>query len=149
MDIYSFYTGMCFNAYEFLGAHKENKGYVFRVFAPNAAKISVMGDFNSFTETEMYKIYDGNFYEICVPNAEQDMKYFYRIYNDKGEYTDHGDIYGCGMKLRPGFKSVLRDLSEYKFKDDKWMNSRTDCKNKPLNIYEVHLGSWHRKKDDS
>ena len=53
------------------------------------------------------------------------------------------------MELRPDHKSIIRDLSEYRFTDKKWIQSRTDCKNSPLNIYEIHLGSWRKKEDDS
>lgn len=149
MDLYGFYTGNIFNAYEYLGAHKENKGYVFRVFAPNAKSVSLMCDFNNWQEWDMKKINDGNFFELHVENACEGMKYLHRIYNKNGGYTDHCDIYGFGMELRPDYKSVVRDLSSYRFKDTKWLNAQTTCKNKPLNIYEVHIGSWCRKDDNS
>lgn len=149
MDLYGFYTGNIFNAYEYLGAHKENKGYVFRVFAPNAKSVSLMGDFNNWQEWDMKKINDGNFFGLHVENAREGMKYLHRIYNRNGGYTDHCDIYGFGMELRPDYKSVVRDLSSYRFKDTKWLNARTTCNNKPLNIYEVHIGSWCRKDDNS
>lgn len=149
MDLYGFYTGMNFNAYEYLGAHKQDGGFVFRVFAPSAQKISLLGDFNEWTEAEMNRVNDGNFFELFIPVAKTGMKYLYRIYHQYGGYTDHCDIYGYGMELRPYFKSIVTDLSEYKFNDKKWMRSRTDCKDKPLNIYELHLGSWKRKEDNS
>ena len=149
MDLYGFYTGTNFNAYEYLGAHRQNGGFVFRIFAPYAQMISLLGDFNEWKETGMNRVNDGNFFELFVPNAKTGMKYLYRIYPKYGGYTDHCDIYGYGMELRPNFKSVVTDLSEYKFNDKKWMRSRTDCKDKPLNIYELHLGSWRRKEDNS
>ncbi len=145
MDMYGFYTGKIFNAHEYLGAHLENGGCVFRVFAPGADRIEVTGDFGTY---EMNKIYDGNFYEAHVDGANRGMKYMYRIYSGGG-YTDHCDIYGYGMELRPGSGSIICDLSEYRFSDDKWMRSRSDCRRRALNIYELHLGSWKRKADGS
>lgn len=149
MDLYSFYTGTAFDAYEYLGAHKLDGGYIFRVFAPNAQKVSLLGDFNGWQEWDMNRINDGNFFELYVAGAANEMKYLHRIYHRSGGFTDHCDIYGFGMELRPGYQSVLRDLSAYQFNDKKWLHNRTDCRNKPLNIYEVHMGSWCRKEDNS
>ncbi|MBE5962624.1 MAG: glycogen-branching enzyme, partial [Lachnospiraceae bacterium] len=80
MDFYGFYTGTEFEAYQFLGAHITPDGVVFRTFAPNAAGISLIGDFNEWNGTQMYKIHDGNFWECKVSNAAQGMIYKYRIY---------------------------------------------------------------------
>ncbi len=148
MDMYGFYTGRIFDAYEYLGCHVSEKGSVFRVFAPAALKISVIGDFNNWTETEMCKIYDGNFWQCEISGAAEGMKYKYRIYRQNGEFLDHCDPYGFGMELRPENASVIRRLSAYQFHDDKWLRSRTDCKDKPLNIYELHMGSWKTNKED-
>lgn len=61
---------------------------------------------------------------------------------------DHCDPYGFGMELRPNWASIVRDLKKYKFRDNNWMKNRTDCKSQPLNIYEVHLGSWKMHEND-
>ncbi len=148
MDMYGFYTGRIFDAYEYLGCHVTEKGSVFRVFAPAALKVSVIGDFNNWTETEMDKIYDGNFWESEVPGAAEGMRYKYRIYRQDGKFIDHCDPYGFGMELRPENASVIRSLSAYQFHDDKWLRSRTDGKDKPVNIYELHRGSWKTNKED-
>lgn len=149
MDFYSFYTGQVFDAYEYLGAHRAGSGWIFRVFAPNAARVTLLGEFTDWIEYEMNRVNDGNFFEVYVDHGNDGEKYFHRIYHRSGGYTDHCDIYGFGMELRPEFKSALRDLSAYKFNDDKWIASRSDCRDKPLNIYEMHLGSWCRKEDGS
>ena len=146
MDMYGFYTGKIFDAYEYLGCHCIRSGSVFRVFAPSAEKISVIGDFNNWSETPMNKIYDGNFWECEIIGATENMRYKYRIYRKDGRYIDHCDPYGYGMELRPNTASVIRDISSYRFSDDKWMSKRTDCKNKPLNIYELHADSWRMNK---
>ena len=144
MDMYGFYTGKIFNAYEYLGCHLITDGSVFRTFAPAATKISVVGDFNNWSETPMDKIYDNNFWECTIKGAKEGMRYKYRIYKADGTYLDHCDPYGFGAELRPQTASIIRDLSAYRFADGKWMKSRSDCKDKPLNIYEIHLGSWRK-----
>lgn len=145
MDMYGFYTGRCFDAYEYLGCHVEEKGACFRTFAPAAVKVSVIGEFNQWQDTPMEKIYDGNFWECRIPGAKPGMLYKYRIYRRDGRVLDHCDPYGFGMELRPNSASVIRNLREYAFQDTEWMKKRTDCKNGPLNIYEVHAGSWKKK----
>ena len=94
MDYYGFYTGKEFSAYEYLGAHRLENGTVFRTFAPNAVRISVIGEFNDWGETPMDKVYDGNFWECTVPGAKAGMMYKYRIYRRDGSFIDHCDPYG-------------------------------------------------------
>ncbi len=147
MDIYGFYKGELFNAYEYLGAHLESKGTMFRTYAPNASKVSVIGDFSDWEDIPMEQIVDGNFYELFCPEALEGMRYKYRIYNKKGDFIDHCDPYGYSSELRPGTCSVIRSL-DYRFHDSRWMNKRTDCMDKPLNIYEVHLGSWKKPESE-
>ena len=151
MDFYGFYTGKVFDAYEFLGAHLEKNGTVFRTFAPGASKIALIGEFNGWQECMMHKTHDGNFWECFVENAGEGMMYKYRIYDRLGNAVDHCDPYGFGMELRPNCASLIRDLNAYSFQDAKWMESRSDCKSSPLNIYEVHMGSFRKpssKTDD-
>lgn len=147
MDMYGFYTGKIFDAYEYLGCHWNEKITTFRVFAPAAEKISVIGDFNDWIETPMQKVYDGNFWECQLEGIQPGMRYKYRIYRKDGGCIDHCDPYGYGMEFRPGSASIVRDLGAYKFHDNRWMRTRTDCKDKPLNIYEFHVGSWRTRKD--
>ena len=97
----------------------------------------------------MYRLEDNKFFECRVSNLRSGMLYKYRIYSNDGQCVDHCDPYGFGMELRPNTASIIRDLNEYTFNDEEWINSRNDCKEKPLNIYEVHLGSWRKKEDNS
>ena len=145
MDIYGFYKGECFDAYEYLGAHITTAGTVFRTYAPNASSVALVGDFNGWKDQPMERVADGRFYELLCPEAKAGMRYKYRIYDKNGNFIDHCDPYGFGSELRPGTCSVVRSLN-YTFRDEKWLIRRTDCQDKPLNIYEVHLGSW--KKPD-
>ena len=125
MDYYNFYTGQEFEAYTYLGAHiKEQGDVVFRTFAPNALRISVIGDFNHWQETPMKKIYDGNFWECHIDNALQGMKYKYRIYDRNGNFLDHCDPYGFYADLRPEASSIIYGLSNYRFSDKKYLNRR-------------------------
>ncbi len=149
MDFYGFYTGRILDAYEYLGCHLTTGGAVFRTYAPAAEKISVIGSFNNWTEIPMKKVYDGNFWECEIPDVQEGMQYKYRIYRRDGFYIDHADPYGFGMELRPKSASIAYSLNSYNWNDSKWMKKRTDCKKKPLNIYEVHLGSWRKKSDNS
>ena len=148
MDFYGFYTGTVFDAHQYLGGHLTPEGAVFRTFAPSAEKISLIGEFSGWEELPMAKVYDGNFWELTVPGARAGMMYKYRIYRKDGSWLDHCDPYGVSMELRPKNASILRDLDEYTFSDHKWMARRTDCREGPLNIYEVHLGSWQKNPDD-
>lgn len=145
MDIYGFYKGEVFDAYEYLGAHLTSGGTLFRTYAPNADSVSLIGDFSGWEDIPMNQTADGRFYELLCPKAKNGMRYKYRIYNKSGGFIDHCDPYGFSAELRPGTCSVIRSLS-YTFHDNKWMSRRTDCHDKPMNIYEIHLGSW--KKPD-
>ena len=149
MDMYGFYTGKVFDAYKYMGAHIEEDGVTFRTYAPNALKVELVGDFNNWEGMEMKRIEDEKFFECKVPNLKPGMLYKYRIYSKNEEYIEHCDPYGFGMELRPNTSSIIRDLNEYEFDDDEWIKNRTDCKDKPLNIYEVHLGSWKKKEDNT
>ena len=148
MDIFRFYRGDEFEAYEYFGAHITDNGTIFRTYAPNALKVSVIGDFSEWEELPMERTEDGRFYELSVPGADEGMRYKYRIYGKDGTFIDHCDPYGFGMELRPGTCSVIRRLDKYTFTDKKWLDERTDFRDKPMNIYEVHLGSWRKKDND-
>ena len=154
MDFYGFYTGKIFDAYKYLGAHisrgKNGKveEVVFRTFAPSASRISVIGEFNGWTETPMEKVHDGNFWEMISKEAKPGMMYKYRIYDRAGNCIDHCDPYGYGMELRPNTASIIRDMDAYKFHDGKWMKKRSDHSDLPLNVYELHFGSFRKPSEE-
>lgn len=147
MDTYAFYTGQMFTAYHWLGAHLTERGAVFRVFAPNAAGVGVIGDFNHWTETKMERVLDGNFYECTVPNAKDGMRYKLRIHEQSGRFLDRSDPFGFAAEPRPQTSSIIASQNLFLFSDGKWMRSRSVRKDKPLNIYELHLGSWRNGMD--
>ncbi|MCM1368634.1 MAG: 1,4-alpha-glucan branching protein GlgB [Roseburia sp.] len=139
--------GKCFDAYKYLGAHFQNGVTTFRVFAPNAMKISVIGDFNEWQETPLERVYDDNFYECAINNTRLGMRYKYRIYGKDGTVLDRADPYGFGSEMRPNNCSIIRDLNAYRFTDGNWRKRKKSFYNRPINIYEVHLGSWKKPKD--
>lgn len=160
MDFYGFYTGKIFDAYKYLGAHvirntasgskgKDREAQVtFRTFAPSASRVSVIGEFNGWTDTPMEKVHDGNFWELTSKDAKPGMMYKYRIYDRAGNFIDHCDPYGYGMELRPNTASIIRDPDTYRFRDEKWMKKRTDHREQPLNIYELHFGSFKKPAEE-
>lgn len=149
MDFHGFYTGKIFNAYQYLGAHITDSGVVFRTFAPGAQKVSLIGECSQWREYEMNRVYDGSFWECYVDGASAGSMYKYRIYEKSGSCVDHCDPYGFGMELRPNSASIVRDLNSYQFHDSAWMLSRSDCKNRPLNIYELHFGSFRKPSESA
>lgn len=148
MDMYSFYTGKNLDAHEYLGCHYTEEQTTFRTFAPAAKKVSVIGEFNNWTETPMNQVHNGQFWECIIPDLKPGMMYKYRIYRPDGQFIDHCDPYGLGMELRPGNASKIVDRHNYEYHDADWMVKRTNCKEKPLNIYELHLGSWKTNPDN-
>ncbi len=148
MDFYYFYAGKEFEAYNWLGAHPDHHGTTFRTYAPNARNIYVTGDFNNWQKTPMNRVYDGKFFEVRVGNAKPMDLYKYQIEQADGRIVDHCDPYGFSAELRPGWASRIVDLTKYHWHDDKWMRNATTHKDKPMNIYEMHMGSW-KKKDDT
>lgn len=144
MNLYEFYTGKEFESYKELGAHWEGNELVFRTFAPGASSVALIAECGGWQDIPMHKVYDGNFYECRISNGYEGMMYKYRVYHAQS-FTDHCDPYGFGMELRPGTASIVRDLSQYQFTDENWMRQQSTCMNRPLNIYEVHAGSWKRK----
>ncbi len=149
MDFYGFYTGTEFQAYRYLGAHREGDQTVFRTFAPGARQIQVIGEFNGWNGTGMNRIHDGNFWECRVGGAKPGQMYKYRITGADNSCRDRCDPYGFRMELRPHSASYIQDEAVFDFGDSQWMKKRTGGKDRPLNIYEIHAGSWRRPSDRS
>ena len=146
MNINDFYSGNAFECYRFFGVHKEGNGFVFRTYAPNAKNVAVFGSFNGWNEENMHK--DGGVWTFYTENASFGDMYKFVIYSGDGLRREHCDPFGFGMELRPDFASYITDLDKYTFTDTTWMSKRTKNYNQPMNIYEVHLGSWKNKKNN-
>jgi len=147
MNLDDFYLGKAFDAYEYFGAHKENNGIIFRTYAPNAKKIFVTGEFNNWRLDEMQQQYQSGIYIAYIENAKIGQMYKYVVQTNTGRTVYHCDPYGFGMQLRPDNASYIVDLLEYTFHDSNWLKRRTKCFDSPLNIYEVHLGSWLKNQN--
>lgn len=142
MNLHDFYIGKSFDAYKYFGANFEENKVVFRVYAPNAKNVCIIGDFNNWTEENMIKDGTGGIFYFYSEKAKEGMMYKYRIYKSDGTVLDHADPYAKGAELRPNNASIIRDINNFKFTDDKWLCKRDKNYNLPMNIYEVHLGSW-------
>ena len=153
-DTAAFYGGTNSEAYRYLGAHRTRRsgkdGYVFRTWAPNAAHVSVVGDFcgwNGYAHP-MEKNADG-FWECFVPSLKRYDTYKFAVTAQSGETVLKADPYAFHAETRPGTASKLYDLGGYRWGDDEWRASRAKAPldRSPLNIYEVHLGSWRRHEN--
>lgn len=143
-----FYTGHWFDTYKYFGAHKEQGGFVFRVFAPGAKGVSVIGEFNNWEEWPLFQEDRSGVYISSPVKAKYGQMYKYCIYTQDGRRVEHCDPYGFQMELRPGACSILTDLTSYRFQDEKWMKERTACYDKAMNVYELHAGSWKKKGEE-
>ena len=153
-DAAAFYGGTNSEAYRYLGAHRTRRsgkdGYVFRTWAPNAAHVSVVGDFcgwNGYAHP-MEKNVDG-FWECFVPSLKRYDTYKFAVTAQSGETVLKADPYAFHAETRPGTASKLYDLPDYCWGDGAWRAGRASAPvdRSPLNIYEVHLGSWRRREN--
>lgn len=150
MNIKDFFEGNSCDAYEYFGAHIENGGVVFRTYAPNAQSIHVIGGFNDWKDNDsslMKRIDDRGIYELFVANAKKGDLYKLRIKQVMGNVVDKSDPYAFYSELRPNTASIVEDIHHDVFKDSKWLKSRSRNFDRPMNIYELHLGSWRKPKD--
>ncbi|MBR3158249.1 MAG: 1,4-alpha-glucan branching protein GlgB [Atopobiaceae bacterium] len=140
MDFGDFYAGAEFFAHTWLGAHPDDSGVTFRTYAPKADYVNVR---TGIGDVPMGRAIDGNFWEAHVDGLGPGDPYTYLVSHDD-ETREHCDPYGYGMDLRPSHRSIVRDLS-FEWHDEGWMATRSTCYDEPLNIYELHLGSWRKR----
>lgn len=154
LPVYLFHQGNNYKAYEFMGSHKVpgTNSVVFRVWAPHATSVSVVGDFNNWDNsvTPMHKI-SGSIWEAQVDGQiETYSAYKYSIQARDGRTILKADPYGYHMETRPGTASKFYDIENcYDWKDKTWLDKRakTNVYESPINIYEVHAGSWKLNED--
>ncbi len=154
-DKYLFGKGTHYEIYEKLGAHiteaDGRKGVYFAVWAPNAAGICVVGDFNNWCgdNYEMRRYDDSGIFELFTENAHEGSLYKYLIYTKDGRMLYKADPYATYSQRRPDNASIVYDINRYQWNDGQWLaeEEKAAPTKKPMAIYEVHLGSW-KKKDD-
>ena len=153
LPVYLFHQGTNYRAYEFLGCHYDLKSgvAVFRTWAPKAKSVHVVGDFNHWNDsTHMTRISDGGVWEATVEGVEQYQRYKYAISTSgRDEWVLKSDPYAFCSETDDRTASIVFDLSGYKWEDSKWRKKIEKQKNLdfPMNIYEVHLGSWMRNPE--
>ncbi|MCD7836614.1 MAG: hypothetical protein LUG83_08205 [Lachnospiraceae bacterium] len=150
-DQYLFGQGTHYDIYKKLGAHlsEENgeKGTYFAVWAPNAEKVHVVGDFNEWKESDTYKLTklgDVGIWSLFVPWVGEGELYKFLITTKDGRKLYKADPYANYAELRPGTASIVTDISGFAWKDDKWMSERDkkDVNRQPMAVYECHIGSF-------
>jgi 1,4-alpha-glucan branching enzyme len=153
VPVYLFHQGNNAKAYEFFGSHHigSTGKTIFRVWAPHAESVSVTGDFNSwdYTSDPMKKLYDDSIWECTVDEVKQFDNYKFCITTASGERIYKADPYGFHAETRPQTASKFYDIEGYNWNDADWMKKRkaTSAYDSPMNIYEVHAGSWKLHDD--
>ncbi len=144
-----YHTGACFDLYRHLGAHPCKGGWSFRIWAPGALDVQLEGDFNGWQGAPMSRDNAGVW--SCTAKAKESQLYKFRVLGPDGSWVEHSDPCALAAELRPGTASRLFDLSrlEAQFTDGVWMAGQNKHYDRPMNIYEMHAGSWKRKPDGS
>lgn len=150
-----FINGICYDIYEKLGAHPMTvngvDGVYFAVWAPNAARVSVVGDFNHWDGRvyQMQRLSVSGIYELFIPQIPVGSLYKYELKLKDGLTYLKADPYANQAELRPATASVVADLTQYVWKDQTWMKERKKIQTEdaPMFVYEMHLASWKKPED--
>ena len=152
--IYHYHNGSSTHAWEFMGCHPEQRdgqsGFAFRVWAPNAQHVAVVGDFNFWNgeDLPMHKISQG-IWEGWTPHAKEGQAYKYLVTNVHGQQVHKADPFAFRTQLVPQTSSVIWRQDQYAWGDKTWLSKagKRELLRSPMNIYEFHMGSWRRKDD--
>ena len=150
MEQYLFHCGEYRQAYEYFGAHPTRSSTVFRIWAPSAKSVAVVGDFNDWTPREedyCHKLTNEGIWEVEIKKIKKGNLYKYLIETSWGEKILKSDPYAFYSELRPQTASIVNGKPKFRWADKRWLNNREIGYAKPINIYEVHLGSWKKKED--
>ncbi len=148
-------NGQCPRAYDFFGAHKSavdgKAGYLFRVYAPMAREVDLIGDFNSWNPLNgrMNKVDYRGLYELFVPDAVEGQRYKFHILGIDGYWKDKQDPFAFSDEGNDNYCSVIFDIDQIHVDDESFCCKRDRNFDKPVSIYEFHMGSWKRKSDGS
>lgn len=148
LDLYLIGEGRHEELWKVLGAHPcANKGTHFAVWAPNAASVNVIGDFNHWVHNEYpLKPLGGGVWEGFISQAKPGHRYKFAITTDKGEVLEKADPLARYAEPAPATASIVMEESTFQWTDDEWLQARarSDYRTQPMSIYEVHLGSWRK-----
>jgi len=155
-DRHLFFEGKNYRVYEKFGAHpmtvQDVQGTYFCVWAPNARRVSVVGDFNYWDGSihVMRNLGQSGIWELFVPAVDSGALYKFEILTSDNRVLSKADPYGVSMQQAPETSNIVFNLDGYEWNDQEWMEKRADQHNldKPISIYEVHLGSWLRTDDN-
>lgn len=151
LPVYLFHNGTNYKAYKFFGNHKINKDkFAFRVWAPNATAVSVVGDFNSWdNDANKCKLVAPGIWEAIVKGVNIYDCYKYAVTSPTGVVHLKADPYAVHQETRPGTGSKVYELHNYSWGDEAWQKKKENQNilAQPINIYEVHFGSWKRHDD--
>ncbi len=155
-DTEKFKNGIHYEIYELLGAHPcvldEDEGTYFAVWAPNATRVSVVGDFNRWDGRmhQMRRLWDSGIFEIFIPQAMVGMNYKFELKLSDGMTYLKADPYANYAEVRPNSASVIEDIDDFIWKDAKFIENRQSFQagNVPINIYELYLGSFAETAED-
>ena len=152
--IYHFHNGSSTHAFEHMGCHPETRdgqsGFVFRVWAPNAQSVAVVGDFNFWNGEDLpMKKISGGIWEAWTAHAQLGQAYKFLVVGKDGRSVHKVDPYAYRTQLVPDTSSVVWQQENYQWGDSKWFTAtaKKDPLKSPMNIYEFHMGSWKRKED--
>ena len=150
MEHYLFHRGEYRQAYEYFGAHLNRSSTIFRIWAPTAKSVAIVGDFNNWNAREedyCQKITNEGIWEVEIKKVKKGAIYKFQIETSWGQKILKADPYAFYSELRPQTASVVNGIPKFRWGDKKWLNNREIGYAKPINIYEVHLGSWKKKED--
>jgi len=150
MEHYLFHRGEYRQAYEYFGAHPNRSSTIFRIWAPTAKSVAIVGDFNNWNAREedyCQKITNEGIWEVEIKKVKKGAIYKFQIETSWGQKILKADPYAFYSELRPQTASVVNGIPKFRWADKKWLNNREIGYAKPINIYEVHLGSWKKKED--
>lgn len=154
-QVYLFHEGTWFHSYQWMGAHLAvedgQEGVRFTVWAPNARQVALAGDWNGWdgTHDTLYRIPDSGIWSRFFPGLQTGTFYKYQITGSFGETFLKADPYAFQAEVRPATASVVTDLSGYQWNDALWKRNNKSPYGKPMNIYEMHVGTWRQKEDGS
>lgn len=154
-ELHKFNSGVNYNIYDFLGAHVRCingcKGTSFAIWAPNAVRVSVVGDFNGWDGRvhQMRRLGDSGVFEIFIPGLGDGTVYKYELKLKGSLVSLKSDPYGFGSQLRPDNASVVRDIDNFEWTDELFLKKRSfvNDKSMPMSVYEVYLGSYTDAED--